>query len=451
MASQKMSKLINVHFLNHASVCIHFDEVRLLIDPWFEGYAFGGGWGLKFQNPRAWDFAQSASHLWLSHFHQDHFHLPTLEKILQINPEIRVIANDSYNFKFSARLEKIGFKNIIPFRERQPLEIAPSFIIKRFPATGIDNILVIKSPDFTIVNYNDCVLSPLARRLLAKKIGPIDIFLVNFNHAGKLLHAPLPEPRLMKQALCSAFLRNFAPFKPKLVLPFASHHYYRAQESLEQNRSLLGISELSRLDSRICDWSIGDHITLDSTHVGSVLHKAKTKADPLPQTVIVRPTSVSLEMLESSAEKYTKKLSSRWSFLTYFIPPLTIFIADLGVTRTLNPKKGRLLEKPTGRAHISAHSASLNDWWNKQYGSDTFIVGAHFTLFKNGRRTMMLYIITGMLLDNALDFKSLLKMATSIAGLKFLINRREEILGILTSLNVAPEYQNISPSKSATE
>ena len=101
---------VRVDYLNHACVMLHVQDVRLLFDPWLEGTCFSGGWGLCYDNPTAYETAASATHLWLSHWHSDHFHTPSLAKLAALNPHIKVLANVSKNFSMVERLGALGFK-----------------------------------------------------------------------------------------------------------------------------------------------------------------------------------------------------------------------------------------------------------------------------------------------------------------------------------------------------
>jgi len=134
-----------------------------LIDPWLEGTAFEGGWGLRFHNPTAVDHVKDCTHLWVSHFHQDHFHRPTLKKIMDINPDIIFLGNNSYNFQLDVAARNFGFKNVISVYERQPLELGNNFQVTRYPTRGIDNMLLIKAGGVTVLNYNDCRIPSISQ------------------------------------------------------------------------------------------------------------------------------------------------------------------------------------------------------------------------------------------------------------------------------------------------
>ena len=79
-----------ISLLNHACVKICFsDGTKLLTDPWLKGFCFSEGWNLRYENESAWDELRDCTHLWISHFHEDHFHVSTLRELVKINPEIK--------------------------------------------------------------------------------------------------------------------------------------------------------------------------------------------------------------------------------------------------------------------------------------------------------------------------------------------------------------------------
>ena len=123
---------MKIEYLNHASVIIKSDEQSLLCDPWFSGRAFAGGWGLQYDNPDALEKAKSCSHLWISHFHGDHLHVPTLKQLAALSPKIIALANDSANFRISEALQRAGFENIVPLYERRKLPLTSDMKVTRY-------------------------------------------------------------------------------------------------------------------------------------------------------------------------------------------------------------------------------------------------------------------------------------------------------------------------------
>ena len=92
-----------------------------------------------------------------------------------------VIANKSLNFDMTEPLKQSGFKNIIPLHERKEIQLSKNVSVIRYPTAGIDNMLLIKSPSCTILNFNDVNLPSKSLELLIKKLPKIDILFSNFN------------------------------------------------------------------------------------------------------------------------------------------------------------------------------------------------------------------------------------------------------------------------------
>ena len=227
-----------VEYLNHASVVLHHGDVSLLSDPWFSGTAFNEAWGLRYRNPQALARAgEACTHLWISHWHSDHLHAPTLEELARRAPRIQVLANVSSNFSMLDRLRELGFANIIPFHECETRTLGPNVRVTRYPAAGIDNVLLFEAGPWTVLNYNDCNLPAAALRALLRRLGPIGLLLANYNHPPQLLH--LLERARVKRDLAKELLAKVRLIQPRVAIPFASEHYFRSPYARERNDCLL--------------------------------------------------------------------------------------------------------------------------------------------------------------------------------------------------------------------
>lgn len=430
---------VDISLLNHASLLIEARNIKLLTDPWYFGNAFEDGWGLRYDNPAALDVAATATHLWISHFHEDHLHTPTLRLLAERNPDIVFLANQSYNFDMTGAARRLGFKTVVAFHERTPLALDSAISVTRYPTTGIDNMLLMRGAGWSLLNFNDCVISDLAARRLAAKIGPVDLFATNFNHAGKLLRRNPIDDDAVKRILIENFHRTYEPFAPKFVIPFASHHYYRAPESIHQNGSMLTIDELEHGNSTVIPLPVGGRMTYVPSD--SLVHLAQPEpVTRVRRTIIERPESVPYEELEKAVAAYQKKIRHGFGPLAWLLPTLRVRIRDLDRNATLHLGRGLVADYSRKIPDIACHSSVFQSWMTKTYGTDAFAVGAHFTIQSKRKWRLILYIATGLLTENKLDPRSLLSMLVSKGGLKFLSNRREEILGILVSRKVYPDY-----------
>tara|TARA_Y100001970_G_C14187437_1_gene833393 strand:- start:503 stop:1810 length:1308 start_codon:yes stop_codon:yes gene_type:complete len=428
---------MQIDLLNHASILITFNSgIKFLFDPWFEGNVFEEGWGLKYSNPEAIDLVADCNFLWISHFHVDHFHIPTLKNILDINPNITVFENNSYNFRFKPVLKKIGFKNIISLSERDEYKINDELSLERYPTTGIDNMLFIRSNEANILNYNDCNIPIMGRKMLSKKLNKIDILLSNFNHGGKLLHYPKIDDNYIKEESVNNFLNTIKSFDPKYTIPFASFHYYRAPESLDQNASLMNTTDLNKCHKSIIEVNIGDRIRFNNTLLDYKIEKV-SNVTINEKTVKNREKQVSLNEIQKSATIFCRKINKSLFYFSFWVPSLFIKITDLNLVCRLKVSKNciKKYEVDEKHVHISCTSQELNAWLSKLYGTDGFTIGAHFSVTSDNIFPFKIIILLGLLVENKLDFKSLLKMLFSFRGLRFYWNRREEITSILLTKN----------------
>lgn len=431
---------MRVTLINHASVLIEVGEIRLLTDPWFEGYCFREAWGLRFSNEKAYDIARTATHLWISHPHSDHLHFQTLKRLLGLNPDLVCLGNISKNSRLDEPLRRTGFKHVVPLLERVPFEIADGIRVTRFPTTGIDNMLLLRSDDGVLLNYNDCVLPSWSRKRLARRFGDIDLYLSNFNHGGKVLRHPLPAPDEIKKVMKANFLGHLQSFNPRYAIPFASFQYYRAPENQEQNISLMEPEELAELDARVVPLKLGQTFECRSAGKEGEVLESCTAAVPLPmnpRSTIDRTETYSIRQLRVAATRYGQSLRKGFPGVVRLLPPLSIQIEDLDARVELVLHKAQLNECVDQEpAHISASSEALFHWFNDTFGTDTFIVGGHFSMTNTRIIPMKWQSIFGFLVDHRIDLASILKMLISADGWRFLYNRREEIVGILLSRQV---------------
>lgn len=420
---------MRIDYLNHASLIIRSGGQSLLCDPWFSGTAFAGGWGLQYDNPDALEKAKACSHLWISHFHGDHLHMPTLKQLAALSPEIKALANDSVNFQISEALQKAGFRNIVPLYERRKLSLTSNIKVTRFPTAGIDNMLLIETGEGRILNYNDCHLPIGALKLLMRKIGKVDILLNNFNHAIKFIDNPRPSDEEIRSKLKTNYKTVLNTINPKWSIPFASAHYYRTRDTHWQNQSLLQSEDLVELDSRILPLRIGSEATFDDK-LQPTLSPPSPRVSLNSKDIKIDNESVPFDAVVDAAKEFGKRLRQSLLGLTFWIPELRIRVEEYGrvfrfdVHNQVYTEENRDIET----AHIEAHSSALSHWFRNPYGSDSFFIGGHFAVLSNSTTPIKRVLLACSLMEKRLSPRSLVRYGVHPAGLTFLLNRREEIL-----------------------
>lgn len=429
-----MTNALTIELLNHASIIIQASETSLLCDPWLDGTCFHGRWGLRYRNPTALSRAISSTHLWISHFHGDHFHTPTLEQIAERVPHICALANVSANFDLREPLQRMGFLNIHPLPERRPLSIANGYEVVRYPATGSDNMLVMRTAGFTIVNFNDCNLPFRAIRSIVSKIGPVDVLLTSYNHAGKVLE--YPSHQQVKETFRYRFQAVVEAINPRWVIPFASSHYYRSVASAHQNESLLTAEELVAAVPRTLPLNVGDRAVFVPGQNPSIEH---------PKSVFLRgpseerqyEASVQWEQLMTAAKGYLTCLRRGFPGGIYWILPLAIRVEDLKRVFVLDPRNGVAEQDPTYYpVHLSAHSRMLFNWLERPFGASTFWIGADLEIVAEDVTPIRRIMLAGLLMENRLTLRDILRMLLRPRDWSFFLHRREEIAAMLADRHV---------------
>lgn len=424
---------MRIEYLNHASVIIKSGGQSLLCDPWFSGTAFGGGWGLQYDNPEALEKAKSCTHLWISHFHPDHLHMPTLKQLAILSPGITALANESANFRVSEALQQAGFQNIVPLRERRKLPLTSGLKVIRYPTAGIDNMLLIETPAGRILNYNDCHLPIGALKLLIRKIGNVDILLNNFNHAIKFIDNPRKSDEEIRTQLKTNYKKVLDAINPRWAIPFASAHYYRTRDTQWQNDSLLQSEDLVELDARILPVRIGSEVTFDDK-LQPTLSPPSTRISLNTKDIKLETESVPFDTAVNAAKDFGKRLTQSLLGLTFWIPELRIRVEDhrrvirFDVNNHLFAEDHREIED----AHIEAHSSDLHQWFTKPYGADSFFIGGHFAVLGKSTTPIKRVLLACSLMEKRLSPRSLAHYLLRPGGIKFLLNRREEIVVTLS-------------------
>ncbi len=418
-------------YLNHASVLLRVGPHAILSDPWYEGTAFSGGWGLRYHNQAALQTAAQASHLWISHWHSDHLHAPTLERLARLNPEMVVLANVSANFSMVERLRGLGFSRVLPLPEREPLALGARVEVTRYPTAGIDNMLHLRAPGWSVLNYNDCNLPATSLAMLRRTLGPIDLLLNNYNHAGKLFRRDTAENE--KAALWRTFARVAEVLGARWVVPFASDHYYRSELSRDQNASLLRTDDLrarAAHNPRLLLLEVGQRASFGSSDDPAQVVPANPPAELATEELHDYGPSRSAEQLLGAADARCEQLRRAFLGLSRLLDPLRVAVSDLRSVLVLDPA-GRASLELGSHAHIEAHSRAIHDWLARRFGDDTFFAGAHFALRDPDTSVIERWALATMLEASHLDPHAMLGYLRAPAGLRFLWSRREELAGTL--------------------
>jgi UDP-MurNAc hydroxylase len=223
--------------LSHACMYVEHGSSALMIDPWLIGSAYWRSW---------WNFPPvdteairqlRPTHIFITHIHWDHFHGPSLRYFGKDTPIL--IPKDRYD-RMGRDLATMGFSNVIQIPHATDFELPDGLVIRPylfFPFT--DTALVIRSPDTTILNANDCKIVGLPLQQILSDFPRIDFALRSHSSANtrvcyRYIGEP-GEPMDDRENYVRSFCNFMRAVRPRYAVPFASNHCHLHRDTVDLN------------------------------------------------------------------------------------------------------------------------------------------------------------------------------------------------------------------------
>lgn len=215
-------------YVSHATLLIETSQDKILTDPWFKGPAFLGQWHV-FPKPVDTSFVSEITQLVLTHTHEDHFHLPTLQLL---NKDATVYFPYTWKNGTAEMLRSLGFHRIkeVPAFEKVWLssDISLTFIVN-----GLDAFVIYEGGGKVFVNLNDALNAShtafvdIFMGMIRERWQKVDLLICGLGGAGyfpNTIHAAGKDDQeialLREQFLAHKFCEIVAGLKPSTVFPF---------------------------------------------------------------------------------------------------------------------------------------------------------------------------------------------------------------------------------------
>jgi UDP-MurNAc hydroxylase len=226
---------MKVTMVSHASVLIEDGPVVLLTDPWLGGEVFNESWSLLCPPVLTPTTLQGVTHIWISHEHPDHLHFPTLKAIpVEQKANITLLYQRHFSSRVFESLTSLGFRQVIELPLGRWLNLGSDVSVMCCSVGTIDSLLAVRSTSGTVLNVNDCVISSWAARTAARRIGAVDVLLLQFSIASWVGNPGDPKVAAADEVLRRARL-YIRTFKPTVTVPFASFVYFSHDENRYMN------------------------------------------------------------------------------------------------------------------------------------------------------------------------------------------------------------------------
>lgn len=313
--------------ISHACVFIDMGEVKLLTDPWLFGECFNNGWSLKRSNLLKENISQkeinSITHIYISHEHPDHFHVPSLKSLISrskrlSNAEI-ICKNDIRTEKDILKvLKKCGYKRIKLLNHLKSYSLSKDISIRIYHHRHIDSALLIFSQNKPfLINLNDCEIYRDESNLIRKRFGKFPILLNQFSIAG---FNGIDSKDLIlkeKQIILNKMIEQHISLGASTTIPFASFCWFSNSDNKFLNQYHNSLEEVSNKfkENKLnlyCLEPPSDYI-----ETKKLINKSKN-----PSTKLIEVESqAALESIKTSLiiKTIRKRISSLISFSNRFI------------------------------------------------------------------------------------------------------------------------------------
>jgi UDP-MurNAc hydroxylase len=239
--------LTSIKVLSHASLLVKTSEASIVIDPWLLGSAYWRSW---WNYPRAQyevDELVDVDAVLISHIHWDHWHGPTLKRLLKDKP---IIVGDDANPRSRADLQQIGFHNVTVAKHGRSVQIGDIQVyFYNFGLLLNDSAIVVQTSDMKLLNANDAKLAGSSLRHVTKLHGPFDFALRSHSSANSRICYSVSGDDSVVVDDRDHYLRSFKLFmdavRPRYAIPFASNHCHLHPEVFDLNSYVSKPNELA--------------------------------------------------------------------------------------------------------------------------------------------------------------------------------------------------------------
>ena len=240
--------------IGNATLVVHDREPVLATDPWVEGSAYFGSWGLSYPVPPAQTASiLAAGAVWFSHGHPDHLNPASLPRFR----DTRILLPDHMGGRIAQDLTRDGYRvEVLP--DATWVRISDRVRVLCIADEGQDAVLLVDVGGELVVNLNDAqdrgwgglvkrVIRAFPRSFLLRLSGYGDADMINFVDDDG---ARVPSvAQLRKEAgfeVGADVARMTETFGATHFVPFSSFHRYQRTDSVWANEWTTPVSAYQR-------------------------------------------------------------------------------------------------------------------------------------------------------------------------------------------------------------
>jgi hypothetical protein len=273
--------------VGNATLIVHDRVPVLATDPWLEGAAYFGSWGLTHEIP-AEQLAsiRACPYVWISHGHPDHLSMQSLATL----DDPTILLPDHVGGRIRDALERDGYRVVVlPDREWVPLTRRVRILSIADPnqdgvlLVDLDGTLVIDANDARDRGWGRTVRRAAASRrtaFLLALAGYGDADMINYFDDGGNRIPPRAARRIPPGPAIDARLRHFGA---RAFVPFASFHRYEREDSAWANEHTVDLDDFGR------DFPVSERSILPAFVRYDCNREVVTPLDPPERPLVLHP------------------------------------------------------------------------------------------------------------------------------------------------------------------
>jgi len=233
--------MLGFETIGNATLIVYDGVPVLATDPWVNGDAYFGSWGLSHEiPPEQLSAIQACKYLWVSHGHPDHLNVASIAAL----SDKEILLADHRGGRIRGDLEGMGFKvRILP--ERTWVALSDHVKVMTLSDYNQDSILFVDVGGRLLVDLNDAsdhgwgrflksVTAQYTESYLLRLWGYGDADMNNFfTEEGKRIELP---PASSKPPLGRTIQADAIKNGIRYAIPFSSFHRYQRVDSVWANR-----------------------------------------------------------------------------------------------------------------------------------------------------------------------------------------------------------------------
>ena len=225
---------MKITYITQACLLIEIEDIKILTDPWLVGPCWAGNLWHYPPPKRTPESFTNIDFLYLSHAHEDHFQMESINRLPLEIKDTQVIISDFDKPYFERAIRASGFKNVKVMKHDESTTLIPGVTLNmiRNDVGDDDSSIILQGDDSTVFCQTDNLMSLNEAERLGKKYDVDVLFTMNTQTGLFPAFFDFPVDTMMKlskekiQSAAKYSVNVAKALNPKIIVPYASDLCY---------------------------------------------------------------------------------------------------------------------------------------------------------------------------------------------------------------------------------